>query len=290
MHPVDTGDYLAFPSTRMTQLKDSCFVQSDGRHYLATGVLDDGDGSAWHVGVHEEVSLVEVALDEHFVLLGVLACDDEVVLGGDEPIELLKPKDLAHSVHLLRLPMLGDLFHGMRFCVSHCNISCILSFEFLLIALLLDFEVLLDVHLRRYVQVDVHSDYWIEVGELLVQRKLVTVNVLLIACVQQKRDVVLLEVDLLYEVGQGVARLLLFLDHARDIVPGDARGLHDLQDVNDGLGFVDILLKELGFELGEVLLFLEALDALFLVVFDATHFLPDFVFFARVLGLLSLLV
>ena len=66
--------------------------------------------------------------------------------------------------------------------------------------------------------------------------------------------------------------------------------MHDLEDVNDGLSLIDVFLEELGFELREILLFLETLDSLLLVIFDSAHFLPDLIFFVGEFRLFSLLV
>jgi len=107
MHPINTSDNLTFPSSRVTELEDRSFIEGDWWHNLASRVFNDCDSGARHVSVHEEVAFVQVTLDEDFVLLGILACDDQVVLRGDEPVKLLKPKDFSHAVHLLSLSMLS---------------------------------------------------------------------------------------------------------------------------------------------------------------------------------------
>lgn len=43
-------------------------------------------------------TFLEVALDNELVLLGVPAADDQVVLAGHKPVELLKPMGLAHML------------------------------------------------------------------------------------------------------------------------------------------------------------------------------------------------
>lgn len=62
-------------------------------------VADDGGGGAVEVGVHVEVVLAQVALDEQLVLLRVAAADHQVVLARHKPVELLEPGRLAQLLH-----------------------------------------------------------------------------------------------------------------------------------------------------------------------------------------------
>ena len=55
--------------------------------------------------MHVDVPGTEVLFDHHLVLLRISAAHDEVVLGRDEPVELLEPVRLARHLEapLVRL-------------------------------------------------------------------------------------------------------------------------------------------------------------------------------------------
>jgi len=97
--------------------------------------------------MHEKISLVHVLLHELLVLLRIPSANDQIVLTRDEPEELLEPEHFPlHSLDLSLLQFLKvsrscafGLFDG-RLSRSFCLI-------FLLVGLLLNFEILFDVEL-----------------------------------------------------------------------------------------------------------------------------------------------
>ena len=64
-----------------------------------------------NLSVDVHVLRAHVPLDDHLILLRVLAANHQVVLAGDEPVELLKPHDLAPQL-CARLLHLGQLLNG----------------------------------------------------------------------------------------------------------------------------------------------------------------------------------
>lgn len=48
------------------------------------------------------------------------------------------------------------------------NLSCILGLQLLVMRLLLDLEILLDVELGRYAQIDIDFNNWIKVREVYI--------------------------------------------------------------------------------------------------------------------------
>ena len=149
MDPVDFGEHVVGPTGTVADLKCGCFLYGHGSHHSTSRVLQDHNGSTMQLAVHEQVILSHVLLHDKFVLVGILASNDQVVLTGDEPVELLEPEGLAtelsllHHVNLvlLEVPQSSLLSRG------NSNISSLLRLVLLLTRLLLDLEVLLDVEL-----------------------------------------------------------------------------------------------------------------------------------------------
>lgn len=121
-------------------------------------------------------------------------------------------------------------------------------------------------------QVHVKSHDRVKVCELII--------VILVGSIQDQGNLILVELYLVDQVSKGVASLLFLLDHAGDVLPVDARALHHMNDVYDGLDLIGVLLEDDGLILGEVLLALQARDALLLVLTDAVHLFPDLIFLA----------
>lgn len=65
--------------------------------------------------------------------------------------------------------MLSDLLDCVCLSILDSDCGCILCLELLLIALLLDLEVLPYIQLRRYRQVYVYLDNRIEISELIIR-------------------------------------------------------------------------------------------------------------------------
>lgn len=72
------------------------------------------------------LTFLEIALDNQLVLLSIPATDDQVVLAGHKPVELLKPVWLAHMLdgglgaHLaqLMLSLLLCSLEGLLICIN----------------------------------------------------------------------------------------------------------------------------------------------------------------------------
>ena len=73
MHPVDISDDLSVPGSTVTDLVHSSLIQGDVRYRDGrVRVFNNGDSGTGHVGMHEQVTFVEVTLDERLILLSVL--------------------------------------------------------------------------------------------------------------------------------------------------------------------------------------------------------------------------
>lgn len=85
-------------------------------------VPDDAGSGPVKVGVHVDVAGPQVFLHHNLVLLRVSAAEDQVVLRGDKPVELLEPVHLACNLEaaLVRLLLWGG---------SWCVVACIFSFQ-----------------------------------------------------------------------------------------------------------------------------------------------------------------
>lgn len=62
-------------------------------------VSHNGAGRSVQIGVHVEVILLQVALDQELILLGVPSADHQIVLTRHKPVELLEPVRLAQLLH-----------------------------------------------------------------------------------------------------------------------------------------------------------------------------------------------
>ena len=131
-------------------------------------------------------------------------------------------------------------------------------------------------------QVHVKSYDGVKVCKLIV--------VIFVGPIQDQDNLILVELNLVDQVSEGVSSLLFLFDHPSDVVPVDAGALHHMNDIYDGLDFIGILLKDDGLVLGKILLSLETRDTLLLVLTDAVHLFPDLIFLGGESGLLSLLV
>lgn len=169
IHPVDLCDDLGVPGSTMANFESCSFIQS--HHWNGSGpsarVLDDSNCCAWHVGVHEEVALIEMPFHQGLVLLGILSRDYEEIFGADKPVEFLEPKYLSHPLGrlLLLLTMLSDLFDSVSLSVLDGKVGRIFGLLFFLVTLFLDLKVLLDVHLRSDMKIHVHFDDGVEVSK-----------------------------------------------------------------------------------------------------------------------------
>lgn len=82
----------------------------------------------------------QVPLHNQLVLLSIPAADDQVVLTGDEPVELLKPMGLAHMLDGLLTAHLAQLLLCLLLCCFEgllVGIDCLLLLYHVLLALLI---------------------------------------------------------------------------------------------------------------------------------------------------------
>ena len=80
-----------------------------------------------------------------FILLGVSATNDEIVLTGNEPNELFKPENLPLHTTDLSLLQLFVIASCSFLSLLDSHTGCILCLAFLLVGFLADLKVLLDV-------------------------------------------------------------------------------------------------------------------------------------------------
>ena len=76
IHPVYLGEDFVLPAWTVAHLESGCLVQGEGRHWMASWVLDDTYSCSMELRVHEEIGLVHVSFDKGFVLLGIPSSDD----------------------------------------------------------------------------------------------------------------------------------------------------------------------------------------------------------------------
>ena len=135
MNPVDAADHIVAPRRTVADFELSTLVDGHWSYYSSSWVLQDADGGTMELSVEEEVALVEVLLDQHLVLVGISTSDNEVVLGCDEPEELLEPEYLSVLVHILHHVDLVLLKVADGCLLSHldCNFGCTLRLLLLLI-------------------------------------------------------------------------------------------------------------------------------------------------------------
>lgn len=98
--------------------------------------------------MHKKVILVHVLLDELLVLLGISTANDEIILRGDKPDELFKPKYFSVQIGLdLLLLKFLEIPRCSLFSMLDSHLGSISCFQFLGVGFLLDLKVPLDVKL-----------------------------------------------------------------------------------------------------------------------------------------------
>ena len=108
----------------------SSFVESV--HSKAVSILPDHS--------RQIKGLLEVALDNQFILLSITPADDQVVLAGHKPVELLKPMGLAHMLDGRCRAYLAQLLLCLLLCCFQCllvSINSLLLLDEVLLALLI---------------------------------------------------------------------------------------------------------------------------------------------------------
>ena len=223
----------------------------------------------------------------------ILTANDQVILGGNEPEELFKPEYFPIFILILHLVDLVFLqvAQSRLLCLLNGDLSCILGLQLLVMRLLLDLEVLLDVELCRYAQIDVDLDNWIKVRKInIIDLELLVLFLILHDSIEDQRHGLLFEVKLVDHVRKIIISFPLFLDLSRDLAPGDAAIRHDLKYINNGLHFIDVLRQQECLELGEHLLLLQTTDPLLLILLDPVHLLPNRALLALILADLFLLL
>ena len=97
-------------------------LRAEAETFLKTNVQEPASQlHPCHRVICQQQGLLEVALDNELVLLGISPTDDQIVLAGHKPIELLKPVWLAHVLNG------GDSAHLSQQgeCKRHCAATCV---------------------------------------------------------------------------------------------------------------------------------------------------------------------
>eukprot|EP00754_Rhynchopus_humris_P038643 Rhum_TRINITY_DN21258_c0_g1::Rhum_TRINITY_DN21258_c0_g1_i1::g.173594::m.173594 len=226
VHPPGRDHDAACPSVRAAHSHVARLVQRVRGHTFAARVLDDCGRCAVHVSVHVDVALLQVTLHENLVLLRVASRHDQVVLRGDEPVELLEPQHLPHVLEvllgheLLLLSLRGRLARRRLHRLPFGS----LRLHLLLVDLLLDLEEGPRVCVRRHRDVDVDN---------VALRRVVRIVGL---ARQEQRHLVLVQLQLVDDRRNGVAQVLLLLHNPRQLSPvdglPDGRTQHDQHRLN----------------------------------------------------------
>jgi len=213
--PVYLSEHLGLPAWRVAHLESGGLHERQLGHRLAARVLNNDDGGSVQLRMHKQVRLVHVLFDESFVLLGVAASNDQVVLRGDEPDEFLKPEDLALVRLQHSLLKFGEVLRCSILSLLDGHFGGIACLELLKVRLFLNFEVLFNVEVGADLHVHIHDNYRVEV----LHQVLVDLNQILVVliCVQHQRNLLLLKVDFVDHVRQWVVLLSLLLDHAQHL-------------------------------------------------------------------------
>ena len=109
INPPGVSDDLGIPGTGTTDAHGACLSQRRRRNGFAGRILQDTTRRTVDVGMDVQITLAQMALHQELILLGVATADDNVAVGGDEPIEFLEPgllsrfADGADILNLLQL-------------------------------------------------------------------------------------------------------------------------------------------------------------------------------------------
>eukprot|EP00160_Parvularia_atlantis_P014105 Unigene330_Nuclearia_a/m.1125 Unigene330_Nuclearia_a/g.1125 ORF Unigene330_Nuclearia_a/g.1125 Unigene330_Nuclearia_a/m.1125 type:complete len:548 (+) Unigene330_Nuclearia_a:1385-3028(+) len=231
LDPIRAQDDLGVPRGRLTHGHRAGLGKRRRRHGRPGRVLDDDGRRAVDVGMHVQVALAHVTLDQELVLLHVAAGDNDKILGRDEPEELFEPERLAQARDGRRDLDVLHLVHDLALRVLHRLLGR--GDRALLLGRVGPLEVVVGARVgeRRQVQVDVDHVLArrLRLGAFAVGLVRVVV-VGLGRLAERERDLVGFELEPVDDERDRVALGLLLLDELLHLLPRRALREHAAHD------------------------------------------------------------